>query len=69
MPFYRDIDSSTPAGKRTLDRQLELRAQLAAEIPARTQKETLLLATHNQMQRDESPPPGCGCPSPVVLTR
>lgn len=47
MPFYRDINAKTPEGKRTLDRLLKLRAQLAAEIPARTQKETLLLATWN----------------------
>ena len=47
MPFYRDIDSSTEAGKRTLSRLLILRAQLANEVPQRTQKETLLLATWN----------------------
>ena len=33
MPFYRDIDSSTEAGKRTLSRLLILRAQLANEVP------------------------------------
>ena len=47
MPFYQDIDSSTAEGARTLDRLLALRAQLAAEIPERTQKRSLLLATWN----------------------
>lgn len=47
MPFYQDIDPSTESGKRTLSRLLKLRAQLKAEVPGRTQKETLLLATWN----------------------
>ncbi|BBD09199.1 endonuclease/exonuclease/phosphatase family protein [Desulfovibrio ferrophilus] len=47
MPFYRDIDTATEAGKRTAERLLRLRRELDAQVPARTLEETLLLATWN----------------------
>jgi hypothetical protein len=47
MPFYQKIDPKTESGKRTLERLLLLRETLKQEIPERTQKETLLLATWN----------------------
>ena len=47
MPFYKDLDPTTETGKRTIERLLALRKALAAEIPARTLTENLLLATWN----------------------
>jgi hypothetical protein len=47
MPFYRDLNpKKNDDDKRTIERLLLLREQLK-EIPERTQKETLLLATWN----------------------
>ena len=54
MPYYHNISFDTPAGKRTTERLLQLRQQLKAEIPARTLKETLLLATWNIRDFDKS---------------
>jgi endonuclease/exonuclease/phosphatase family metal-dependent hydrolase len=47
MPFYRDIKEDTKAGKRTLNKLLDLRKALKVEIPERKLSETLLLATWN----------------------
>lgn len=48
MPFYnRAFLTKGAKGRRTLERLLALRAQLDEQIPARTQQETLLLATWN----------------------
>ena len=54
MPFYnRQFLSDGPAGKRTLERLAALRASLDAEIPQRSQEETLLLATWNLRDFDK----------------
>jgi endonuclease/exonuclease/phosphatase family metal-dependent hydrolase len=53
MPFYQKINPKEEWGKRTLDRLLKLREALK-EIPERTQKETLLLATWNIREFDSS---------------
>jgi hypothetical protein len=53
MPFYQKINPKEDWGKRTLDRLLKLREALK-EIPERTQKETLLLATWNIREFDSS---------------
>jgi endonuclease/exonuclease/phosphatase family metal-dependent hydrolase len=47
MPFYQKIKQNTPAGKRTLERLLVLREGLKSEVPRRTLRENLLLATWN----------------------
>lgn len=48
MPFYRDLDASKPAGKRTIEGLLALRDLFAREgIPDRDLEDTLLLATWN----------------------
>lgn len=47
MPFYHRIQPETAEGKRTLERLLELREALRQELPTRTLRETLLLATWN----------------------
>jgi len=47
MPFYRDIDAGTPAGRRTAENLVKLRAALDAAVPPRTLEQTLLLATWN----------------------
>lgn len=47
MPFYKKIIEDTAAGKRTLERLLNLRQGLRGQIPNRTLKENLLLATWN----------------------
>lgn len=52
MPLYYKIDKETPAGKRTAQKLLELRKQLAAEIPARELDRNLLLATWNIREFD-----------------
>lgn len=46
MPFYRALDPKNDDDKRTVERLLLLRKQLE-EIPERSQKDTLLLATWN----------------------
>ena len=51
MPFYQKIDPSKDEGKRTLSRLLQLRKALK-EIPERTHKETLLLASWNIREFD-----------------
>ena len=54
MPFYNRIDPTTREGERTLERLLALRRQLEEEVPARTLKETLLVATWNIRDFDKS---------------
>jgi len=46
MPFYNDLSSDNPEGKRTIQRLLALK-QALRDIPAKTVDETLLLATWN----------------------
>ena len=53
MPSYKDLDGSTPEGKRTIERLLDLRKALE-KIPERTQKRTLLLATWNIREFDSA---------------
>lgn len=53
MPTYKDLDGSTPQGKRTIERLLELRKALG-KIPERTQERTLLLATWNIREFDST---------------
>ncbi|MCB9282689.1 MAG: endonuclease/exonuclease/phosphatase family protein [Lewinellaceae bacterium] len=52
MPFYKKLDPTTPAGKRTIERLLQLRRQLDAEIPSKSAEETVLLATWNIREFD-----------------
>ena len=52
MPFYTDLNKEDEDQKRTIERLLLLRAQLKRDIPKRTQKETLLLATWNIREFD-----------------
>lgn len=52
MPFYQDIDPKDSHSTRLLERLLALRQQLDAEIPTRTQSETLLLGTWNIREFD-----------------
>ncbi|MEL7118782.1 MAG: endonuclease/exonuclease/phosphatase family protein [Bacteroidota bacterium] len=47
MPFYKDLDPSDKNDERTIERLRILRNALKAQIPERTLKETLLLATWN----------------------
>jgi endonuclease/exonuclease/phosphatase family metal-dependent hydrolase len=47
MPFYQNINTETPQGKRTIERLLKLREKLRKDIPARQMESTLLLATWN----------------------
>ena len=54
MPFYQQINSTTEEGKRTLDRLLSLRKSIKKQIPQRTLKETLLLATWNIRDFDKA---------------
>ena len=54
MPYYHELKFHTPEGKRTTERLLQLRQQLKEEIPARTLKENLLLATWNIRDFDKS---------------
>ena len=51
MPFYQKIDPKKESDKRTLERLLLLRKALE-DIPERTQKKTLLLATWNIREFD-----------------
>ncbi|MDQ8187046.1 endonuclease/exonuclease/phosphatase family protein [Pelagicoccus sp. SDUM812002] len=46
MPFYQDLDPSTPSGKRTAERLIILKEALK-EIPEKTVDSTLLVATWN----------------------
>lgn len=52
MPFYKDLNATTPAGKRTIERLLQLRQQLDAEVPPKAAEETILLATWNIREFD-----------------
>lgn len=52
MPSYQSLEASTPAGKRTIERILELRKKIKAEIPQKKLDETLLLATWNIREFD-----------------
>ena len=54
MPFYKYLDNRTPAGKRTLERLLQLRQQLDVEVPPKTAEQTLLLATWNIREFDSA---------------
>ncbi|MFC1846641.1 endonuclease/exonuclease/phosphatase family protein [Chloroflexota bacterium] len=47
MPSYQELNGKTEECRRTLRRLIELRSSLQKEIPMRTLKETLLLATWN----------------------
>lgn len=61
MPFYRDLNSAVPAGKRTIEKLLALRKSLDEQIPQRTLEKTLLLATWNIREFD-SPKYGARTP-------
>lgn len=52
MPFYKNIRVEKPEGKRTVEKLLQLRKQLAASIPEKTAEKTLLLATWNIREFD-----------------
>ncbi len=54
MPFYYRLNKSSKEGKRTIERLLLLREKLSEQIPERTLKETLLLATWNIRDFDKS---------------
>lgn len=54
MPFYQKIDGTANEGRRTLERLLVLREQLRREIPERTLKDKLLLATWNIRDFDKA---------------
>jgi len=47
MPFYQRLDGKNTKDRRTIEGLLRLREGLEAEIPQRSLKETLLLATWN----------------------
>lgn len=47
MPFYHQLNPHNKEGERTIRRLLQLRQALQQNIPPRTLKETLLLATWN----------------------
>lgn len=53
MPIYETIKPGTPAGKRTIDRLIALRAGLDDQIPARGEQ-LLLLATWNIREFDST---------------
>ena len=52
MPFYKDIYPNTPSGKRTIERLLQLRQQLDAEVPQKSAEKTFLLASWNIREFD-----------------
>jgi exonuclease III len=53
VPFYHDIDTGTPEGRRTAERLLALREQLDRDIPVvRNLDDTLVLATWNIREFD-----------------
>lgn len=54
MPFYKNIDCSTPEGRRTAKKLLLLREQLKEEVPERTFEDTILLASWNIREFDNS---------------
>lgn len=47
MPFYKNIDATTPEGRRTVEGLLRLKTELDKAIPPKTVDPTLLLATWN----------------------
>jgi endonuclease/exonuclease/phosphatase family metal-dependent hydrolase len=53
MPWYTDIKPDTPAGRRTIERLLDLRTSLDAEIPRRSDH-LILLATWNVREFDSA---------------
>lgn len=52
MPFYQYLTNQLPDGERIIERLLELRKQLKANVPQRTLEDTLLLATWNIREFD-----------------
>ena len=52
MPFYQNIEASSAAGKRTIERLLLLRKKLQKEIPEKHLESNLLLATWNIREFD-----------------
>lgn len=54
MPYYRELNSAVPAGKRTIQKLLELRHALDDAVPHRTLEKTLLLATWNLREFDST---------------
>ena len=52
MPFYQNLKKENEDQKRTMERLLLLRGQLKRDMPERTQKNTLLLATWNIREFD-----------------
>jgi len=52
MPFYQDIDPSTPVGRRILSRLLMLREKLYQEVPEKKLESNLLIATWNIREFD-----------------
>lgn len=54
MPFYQRLNASSPDDFRTIEKILNLRKALKAQIPQRTHSETLLLATWNIRDFDKS---------------
>ncbi|MBX2927214.1 MAG: endonuclease/exonuclease/phosphatase family protein [Saprospiraceae bacterium] len=52
MPSYKNLNTDTPAGVRTIDHLLKLRAHLDREIPHKSAERTLLLATWNIREFD-----------------
>ncbi len=47
MPFYKNIDYTSPEGKRTAEGLLRLKMELDTSIPPKSMDKTLLLATWN----------------------
>lgn len=54
MPFYHRLDTSQPDDRRTVERLLTLRQGLRENVPPRTLRETLLLATWNIRDFDKA---------------
>jgi exonuclease III len=52
MPYYQEINPLVPAGKRTLENLISLRAHLSREIPPKDLEDKLLLATWNIREFD-----------------
>jgi endonuclease/exonuclease/phosphatase family metal-dependent hydrolase len=52
MPFYKNINSKTEDGKRTLNKLLALRENLKDSLPKRTLEDTVLLASWNIREFD-----------------
>ena len=54
MPYYKELQNDSRASARTIKRLLVLRKQLSREIPTRTLKKTLLIATWNIREFDST---------------